>query len=123
MLNHLKPTLKLLRNQVFRCTAACPLGAQSHRCCGQDQVVQTAMKLQFSNAAQLDASGKLRFVHSLNSSARSIGLEGRRSSQSLPNAPVPNEIDKESYRRNTMFRPALRLRKRVVCSLHGQMNR
>jgi hypothetical protein len=29
MLNHLKPTLKLLRNQVFRCAAACPLGAHT----------------------------------------------------------------------------------------------
>ena len=29
MLNHLQPTLKLLRNQVFRCAAACPLGAQT----------------------------------------------------------------------------------------------
>ncbi|PSL21071.1 hypothetical protein [Shimia abyssi] len=28
MLNHLKPTLKLLRNRIFRCAAACPLGAQ-----------------------------------------------------------------------------------------------
>ena len=27
MLNHLKPTLKLLRNRIFRCAAACPLGA------------------------------------------------------------------------------------------------
>jgi hypothetical protein len=26
MLNHLKPTLKLLRNRIFRCAAACPLG-------------------------------------------------------------------------------------------------
>lgn len=33
MLNHLKPTLKLLRNRIFRCAAACPLGALFDRCC------------------------------------------------------------------------------------------
>ena len=33
MLNHLKPTLKLLRNRIFRCAAACPLGAHITDCC------------------------------------------------------------------------------------------
>ncbi len=32
MLNHLKPTLKLLRNRIVRCAAACPLGAQLGHC-------------------------------------------------------------------------------------------
>ncbi|AHD08837.1 hypothetical protein PhaeoP75_01060 [Phaeobacter gallaeciensis] len=32
MLNHLKPTLKLLRNRIFRCAAACPLGAHNYQC-------------------------------------------------------------------------------------------
>lgn len=32
MQNRLKPTLNFLRNQVFRCAAACPLGAHVCHC-------------------------------------------------------------------------------------------
>ncbi|MEP2027996.1 MAG: hypothetical protein ABJI96_04715 [Paracoccaceae bacterium] len=48
MLNHLKPTLKLLRNRIFRCAAACPLGAH----CRSVKISLHARSRDFSEAAK-----------------------------------------------------------------------